>query len=224
MKNFVKANFVKVNFVKAIAYITLGIIFTMLFVLAFKGCESEPSRLDKPSKLEVKSNHSLKLDSIQKRITDSLVSASEIEIKKLQIRDSIHKKNIAKLTVKYNALQAIVKDLTTVKVDSVGQIVIVPVIQYNALIERGYACDSLVSESHAAGKVKDSTIFTRTIELEAVTNLNNAHEQALSDQIALNHQNKRKLKRANGIIKKIPLITATGAVIGFVVALVLVNL
>ncbi len=183
--------------IKNLSIFLLGVIAVMLVLLAFKGCDS------KPTPIEAKSIESLKQDSIQRVITDSIISSSESKIKVFQKQDSIHKASISKLTIKYNALRAIVKGLGTIKVDSFEQTTTLPTVEYNTLVEQGNTCDSLISEYESLCRGKDSIIHLRTLEYEAESNMNQANEQALKDIIPLVGELKTKLKKAQNTNKKL---------------------
>ena len=197
--------------VKNISIFLLGLITFALFLIAFKSCDK------KIGKVEQTSNESLNLNAIQKRITDSINLHCDSLIRKYRISDSITKTKARSLTLERNRLLAIVRGFKNVRIDSVNQTVNdIPIAVYEAEMNANAICDTLLNFKDVQISIRDSVIFLREQELKSCENMNKANEQALKDLIALEGQEKRKLKRAKGLNKKIPLIAGITAGITFV--------
>lgn len=198
---------------KNITFFLLGLFAFMLIWLSFKGCDS------KPTKIEEKVHESLNLNALQKRITDSINLIEEAKIKALYKKDSIQKVSIKSLSTERNRLLAIVRGFQGAMIDTINQTVNdIPIAVYEAEMNANAMCDTLLQFKDVQISIRDSVIHLRGIELQACENMNKSNEQALSDLIALRQQDKKRLKRAKSLNKKIPLIGAICAVGGYILA------
>lgn len=183
-------------------------ILTLACFIAFKSCDKKPEIVEHIS-----------INEIQRRITDSLIFANNAKIRKFYEKDSIQKANIKSLSTERNRLLAIVRGFKGVRIDSINQTVNnIPIAVYEAEMNANLICDTLLQFKDVQISLRDSIIQVKSIEIEAVENMNKANEQALKDLIALNQQDKNKLKRAKSLNKKIPLFTSIGIGIGFILA------
>lgn len=192
--------------------IFIGII---LILCLFKGCE--PS---KPNDLELKTNSSLRIDSIVSASNSLLQVKHDSLVGKLKLEsDSIKESNRA-LSVRYNALRSIVRKLQPVKVDSLTQVVNdVPATAYNASIYSGIMCDSLLIGKDLELNIKDSIISVREIQLDSEKKAYLEKDQALNDLKAFNNLQEKVSEKAKKLNKKIPLIATISAEIGALIAL-----
>ncbi len=176
------------------------IVYTLLLLIAGafiwlcipKSCE--PS-----GKLEhfgAKSAASLKIDSIQSVETLQIRIANDSLISELKTRDSIHKAKIETLSGKYYALRATIKGLKIIHVDSLNQVVEVSADQYNASINSGTMCDSLLMYLDQELAIKDSIISVRDIDVKTLESLTNTKQEANNDLVAFVAELKTELKRA----------------------------
>jgi hypothetical protein len=171
-----------------------------------KSCGKNPA----PEK-EIESVSQLRLHRIH---TDAFVARYDSLVMIKQKHDSAYKNHIADLTIKYNALRATIQTLRVVKIDSIGQTISnLSIIDYNALIESGDICDSMVQVMQSDLFTKDSIITLRTAQYESVQALNKSSEQTISDLQALNEQDQKKLKRSEKLNRKIPLIAGITVVV-----------
>ena len=177
----------------------------------------------KPSEIEKKAIESLKADSAIKIQTDLIVLKYDSLIRVKQIEDSTHKAKIEKLSNKYYALRAVVNKLQTIPIDSAGQKIDIPVDVYNASIDSGNMCDSLLMYMDSELAVKDSIIAFRTAQFTAVNTLNKTHEQALSDLLALTNEEKSKRSKAQKLNNKIPLISVVSAFAGSILTILILK-
>lgn len=188
----------KISFqtIYTVLLLALGLYFAWLFIP--RSCDS------KPSKLEVKSDQSLNLSAIQKRITDSIKLVSDKEIKALYQKDSISKVQIKSLSGERNRLLAIVRGFTNVRIDTVNNTVNdIPIAVYEAEMNANAICDTLLNFKDVQISIRDSVIFLRELELKSCENMNQANEQALKDIIPLVGELKTKLKKAQNTNKKL---------------------
>ncbi len=205
---------------KQIKYIFIGVIVVLLaFLFMPKSCE--PS--GKFEQMEAKSNRSLIIDSLQTIETARIRTLNDSLISELKTRDSLHKEKIETLSGKYYALRSVVKKLQLVRVDSSGQTVNVPADQYNASINSGTMCDSLLMYLDSELAVKDSIISTREIQLTACGKESETKGKALSDLIELNAEEKKQGGKARDLNKKIPTIAIISGLIGSVLTLILLK-
>jgi len=171
----------------------ITIIALLIFCVFLITCESCDK---KPSVLEQKSNHSLKADSIQTAQNAQINKISDSIVAKLKKENSILSAENKKLSVSYYALRAIVRPLNPVKVYSLDQLVdSVKAVTYNAAINSGNMCDELLIGKDAELNVKDSIISEREIQLFSCAKENQTKAQAVNDLIALNNEEKEKVKK-----------------------------
>lgn len=178
---------------------------------------------DKSEPLQRKSDRSLIIDSIQKSITDSLIFTSNAKIRRFEDSLKTLRDKNEKLSTNYYALRAKIKHLKTVKVYSLGQTVNVPVIEYNASINSGTMCDSLLMYQDQELAIKDSIISVKDVQIVALNKKAVTSEQALADLIALNNEEKRQKEKAKRLNKKIPGIALISGLVGSVLTLILVR-
>lgn len=191
-----------------ISTILLTVLTFLCFLIIFKSCDKKPDIIEHIDTLEV-----------QRRITDSIKNESEKQIKILYQKDSIQKVNIKLLSTERNRLLAIVRGFKGARVDTLRQTVNdIPIAVYEAEIKANLICDTLLEFKDVQISLRDSVIFLRELELKSCENMNTANEQALKDLIAINQQDKKKLKQSKSLNKKIPLIAGIAGVIGFVLA------
>jgi len=206
--------------IKNISIFFLGLITFALFLIAFKSCDKE---IEKTNQSE-KSNSSLLEVEIQKKLTEKVNKKIDSLVEVQYKKDSITKIKTKSLTLERNRLLAIVRGFTGIKIDSVNQTVNnIPIAVYEAEMNANAICDTLLNFKDEQISIRDSVIYLRELELKACENMNQANEQALKDLIALEGQEKRKLKRAKGLNKKIPLITGATALITFVLVTLALN-
>jgi len=177
---------------KNIAYIFIVAIVILLAWLCIpKSCE--PS--GKSEQFNRKSDVSLIIDSLQKIETANIRKESELLLKVYKDSLATIKESREKLSVNYYALRAKIKHLQTVKVDSSGQTVKVPVIEYNASINSGTMCDSLLMYMDSELAIKDSIISVKDIVIESLAKKVETGEIAKSDLLALIDELKKELKK-----------------------------
>ena len=133
----------------------------------------------------VKTSHYL----IFKKTNDSLINI---------YKDSLAVIIASKEKIEYNyyAIRSIVKKLQSVKVDSFDQVVNVPVIEYNASINSGTMCDSLLMYLEAESAIKDSIIYMKDVNISELIKKVNSGEIAKSDLVDLVDELKKELKKA----------------------------
>lgn len=201
--------------IKTIILITAGVLAILEFSLFFKGCEHENSAI------ENKATKAIIIDSLKRIETARLKKYSDSLISIHEKRDSITKIKVAKLTQEYNVLRGIIKHLTSVRVDSSNQVVIVPVIEYNALVESGNKCDSMSALNNERIALKDSVNSQLAGQVKIQEEQNAVTQQALRDQRALTAEEKKKgdkAKKLNKFLIKIVVIeTAIMAIVAFVI-------
>lgn len=177
---------------KNIAYIFIVAIVILLAWLCIpKSCE--PS--GKSEQFNRKSDVSLIIDSLQKIETANIRKESELLLKVYKDSLATIKESREKLSVNYYALRAKIKHLQTVKVDSSGQTVNVPVIEYNASINSGTMCDSLLMYMDSELAIKDSIVSVNDIIIETLVKKVETGEIAKSDLLALIDELKKELKK-----------------------------
>lgn len=177
---------------KNIAYIFIVAIVILLAWLCIpKSCE--PS--GKSEQFNRKSDVSLIIDSLQKIETANIRKESELLLKVYKDSLATIKESREKLSVNYYALRAKIKHLQTVKVDSSGQTVNVPVIEYNASINSGTMCDSLLMYMDSELAIKDSIVSVKDIIIETLVKKVETGEIAKSDLLALIDELKKELKK-----------------------------
>jgi len=177
---------------KNIAYIFIVAIVILLAWLCIpKSCE--PS--GKSEQFNRKSDVSLIIDSLQKIETANIRKESELLLKVYKDSLATIKESREKLSVNYYALRAKIKHLQTVKVDSSGQTVKVPVIEYNASINSGTMCDSLLMYMDSELAIKDSIISVKDIVIESLAKKVETGEVAQADLLALIEELKKELKK-----------------------------
>lgn len=203
---------------KYITFALIALIAIMLILIAFP-----QSCTDKSEPLQRKSERSLIIDSIQKIITNSLIFTNNAKIRRFEDSIKTLKSKNEKLSISYYALRAKIKHLQTVKVESSGQTVNVPVIEYNASINSGTMCDSLLMYQDQELAIKDSIISVKDIQINALDKKAVTGEQALTDLIALNNEEKRQKEKAKRLNKKIPSIALISGLIGSVLTLFLIR-
>ncbi len=176
-----------------------------------------------PGEMEQKAIHSLKVDSIQTAITnrinaknDSIVKAYKDSLQQLKSKTEV-------LSSKYYALRATVSKQKAVRIDSSTQIIEVPAIEYNASVNSGNMCDSLLMYQDQELAIKDSIISCREIQLTAAQKEITTKEQALQDLIALNKQREAESEKAHKINKRIPLIATLSAFAGSILTIILLK-
>lgn len=203
---------------KKIAYILLSIA-ALLFIYWCTPKSCQPS--GKYEQLESKSELSKLRDSIKtsqflifKKHSDSLISLH-------QKKDSVASKKISTLEAGYKPLRDLIKHLTSVRVDSISQIVIVPVEQYNAFVESGNKCDSMQVLQKVLIAEKDSVNMQLASQVKAEQAQNVTTSQALADQTALTTEEKEKVakgKKINKVLIKIIVVeTAILAILAIVI-------
>lgn len=188
-----------------------------LIFINFKSCDSGISAVEKKSVV------SLLNDSLQRIHTAATIDRYDSLIKVKRVSDSLHGVNVALLTNRYNALRTIVKNLKPVVVDSIDQVVnSVPASAYNASIEQGYLCDSLIVSMDYRLSDKDSIANYFQSQYLAEKKLNVTSEQALSDLKSLSAEEKKGKEKAQKLNRKIPSIVGLSvAITAVLVALVL---
>lgn len=201
---------------KNIAYIFIVAIVILLAWLCIpKSCE--PS--GKSEQFNRKSDVSLIIDSLQKIETANIRKESELLLKVYKDSLATIKESREKLSVNYYALRAKIKHLQTVKVDSSGQTVNVPVIEYNASINSGTMCDSLLMYQDQELAIKDSIISVKDIVIITLEKNSATTDQALADLLLLNNEEKKQKEKAKRLNKNIPQIAIISGLIGSVLTL-----
>lgn len=150
---------------------------------------------------------------IQSRKSDSLLTIVEKKHQSIQdsiILESSKKDSIAQLKISalqkgYNAQRAIIKHLTTIRVDSVNQVVNnVPIVEYNALIEAGNKCDSTLTLERDRIAEKDTVINALNEKFESEKKLTESAQNKSNDFEALSLEYKKelnKVKKQNKVLK-----------------------
>lgn len=199
-------------------YATIAILcFVVVVSLALpKTCNS-----DHASVLDLKAMHSRIIDSIQKVETAKLKKNSDSLISIHNKKDSIAGVKIAVMEKDYKRLRAIVRHLTSVRVDSISQIVIVPVEQYNAFVESGNKCDSMQVLQKFRIAEKDSVNMQLAIQVKAEQAQNITTSQALTDQTALTTEEKEKVAKGKKINKVLTKIIVVETAILIILAIVI---
>lgn len=181
------------------ALMILIVIVIALILLLPRSCNT------KTSPLNIKSNHAFIIDSLQRVHAIKLKNHSDSLIFIHEKKDSIAQVKITSITKDYNRLRAIVKDLTSVKVDSSTQVVIITVEQYNAFVESGNKCDSIQDLKDVRLLEKDSINSELKGQVKIEQDLNTTTKQALADYIKLSKEEENKLEKSkkSGKIKYI---------------------
>jgi len=197
--------------------ILLGIIAILLIWMVIpKSCTTQPS------KLEQKALQSLREDSLLTIKEKAHQAIQDSIIRESNKKDSIAKVKIAVLQKGYNEQRAIIKHLTKIRIDSVGQVVNnVPIEEYNALIESGNKCDSMLTIERERISERDTIIKALENKFESERKLTESAQNKANDFLLLAEDEKKqkeKAKKANNILKKV-LIIETGILI--IMALIL---
>lgn len=190
----------------------------MIAWCGFRACQS-----DLPDPVKEAAVKSVQVQQKQSRENDSINKVNDSLIALLKAQELIYKDHVSELSERNSALRAIVSKLQPVRIDSSGQTVNVPAVAYNAGIESGNLCDSLLMYMDKELAIKDSIISTREIQLQASQKLNVSSQKAINDLLALNEQEESKRKTALKLNKKIPLIAGIAAVTGYVFALTILK-
>lgn len=196
----------------------IGIAFMALMMFI-----SPQSCSDKIKPLQKKSDRSLIIDSLQKIETSKVKKESDSLISELKKQDSIQKVKIENLSTSYYALRAKLKHLKAVKVDSLGQTINVPVIEYNASINSSTMCDSLLMYLDSELMLKDSIISVQEIQVKTLDKKVVTSEQALTDLIALNNEERKQKEKAKKLNKKIPLLCGISSVATVILTILLLK-
>ncbi len=149
----------------------------------------------KPSDIEVKANESYKIDSIERIHTDKVNSVYDSLVKIMQHDDSLHAIKINTLSVKYNALRSIVKNIKPV-IDTSNQSVSIKANDYAFFVDQGIVSDSLYQEWSNRDFRKDSIIELKTKQNVALKSQSERTVVALEDQRELVGDLEKKLKKA----------------------------
>lgn len=177
---------------KYTTFALIAIIAIMLILIALpQSCE--PS--GKSEQFNHKSDVSLIIDSLQEIETAKIRKESDLLLKIYKDSLATIKESRENLSINYYALRAKIKHLTTVRVDSSGQTVNVPVIEYNASINSGTMCDSLLMYMDSELAIKDSIISVKDIIIETLTKKVETGEIAQADLLALMEHLKKELKK-----------------------------
>jgi hypothetical protein len=175
---------------------------------------------DHESKVQTTSDKSFVIDSLKRIETAKLKKHSDSLISIHKKKDSVAAVMYAKLEKEYKAQRVTIKHLTSIRVDSFNQVVIVPVIEYNALIESGNRCDSMNVLNNERIAEKDSINNQLSGQVKNDQEQNVTTQQALTDSRALTAEEKRKgekAKKLNKILIKIVVVeTAILAIIAIV--------
>jgi len=172
---------------------------TIVSLLIPKDCMNRENLV---STIEKKSNHSLSIDSVQTIITKKLNARYDSLILATQKSDSITKAEKAAMQKKYNILRVFVKDLTIIKIDSIGQVVNnIPIEKFNALVEQGVVCDSLQEKSKKELANSDSIVTFKNEQYQAEKKSNEIAHIALNDQKELVAEEKKKSEKVRKINK-----------------------
>lgn len=172
----------------------------LLFIFNFHGCDS------KPAEVGGQPDVSIIIDSIKRIETAKLKKHSDSLIAIHNKKDSIAGVKLAVMEKDYNRLRAIVRHLTSIKVDSLTQVVIVPVSEYNAFVESGNKCDSMQALKDTRILEKDSVNAELVEQLKQQEGQNKTTTQALTTERELTAEEKQKvikLKKANKVLIKI---------------------
>ena len=181
----------KISFPSVYTIILALIAIYALWLLIPQSCE--PS--GKSEQFNHKSDVSLIVDSLQKIETDKIKKESDLLLKVYKDSLATIKASREKLSVNYYALRAVVKKLQTVRIDSIGQVVNVPAIEYNASINSGTMCDSLLMYMDSQLAIKDSIISVKDIEIDSLIKKVETGEIAQADLLALIEHLKKELKK-----------------------------
>lgn len=198
---------------KKITYILLSII-ALLFIYWCipKSCAptGKYERMDPKSELSklrdsIKTSHNL----ILQAKSDSIVKVYNDSIAKIE-------KEKTKLKANYYALRKALKQYQLIQVDSNNNSNMpdhlpewVKAESFNALINSGNMCDSLIMFTDLELNIKDSIISTRELQLKAVNELNKTHEITVEDMKALIAELKKELKKArkaNDVLKVVAIL------------------
>ena len=207
---------ISLNIKGSTLYTSIAIIcFALVLSFSTRSCENS-----QPTETKKKADHSFIIDSLKRIETARLKKQSDSLIYIHEKKDSIAEVKYTKLEKGYNAQRSIIKHLAAVKVDSFNQVVIVPVIEYNTLVESGNKCDSMNVINKERIIQKDSINSELKGQVRNEQEQNIATTQALSDQRALTAEEKQKgekSKKLNKILFKIVVIeTAIIAIVAIV--------
>jgi hypothetical protein len=176
------------------------------------------------SKSESDATESFRADSIQNIKTDSLISHKNSQIRRFEKQDSISRIKVLSLAKENSRLRTLVKHISVIRADSSGQVVNgVPVEEYNALIESGNLCDSIISEQNKRIAGKDSINESNENIIVALKASNATKELALQDIIALAAQEKQEKGKAKKLNRKIPLIATISGLAGTLITIFLLR-
>lgn len=159
--------------------------------------------------LERKSERSLIIDSILSAQNEKFQAKSDSIVNRF--KDSIFKieKERTALATNYYALRKVLRQYQTIRIDSLGQTVNVPVIAYNDAINSGNMCDSLLMYQDIELNLKDSIISTRELQLQSVNDLNKAHQVTIKDTevlIAELREDLKKARKTNDVLKVVAIL------------------
>jgi len=179
-------------------YLIVASLIIVAYLIIPKSCDKKTEQLGH------KSDVSLIIDSLQRLETANIKKESDFLLKVYKDSLATIKASREKLSVNYYALRAVVKKLQTVRIDSVGQVVNVPVIEYNASINSGTMCDSLLMYMDSELAIKDNIISIKDIEIDSLEKAVETSSQAKNDLVALVGKIEKQLKKAkkeNGLLK-----------------------
>jgi hypothetical protein len=167
---------------------------------------------------------SLKIDSINSlSVNRSNAKYDSIIIVKNH-SDSIALLQINALYANYKQLRLIAKSLQVVKIDSLNQVVDgIPAVAFNAEINSGNKCDSLINLKDTSIRMRDSIIRMRIIEYLSEKKLNSEKDSTIQDFVTLSKLEKEDLAKAKKLNKNIPLIAGLSAVGALVLRLLLLK-
>jgi len=177
-----------------ITFALIAIIAIMAFLFAFpQSCTTQPSELEHKAIASRKADSLLTIvEAKHQAIQDSIIHESNK-------KDSIAKVKIAVLQKGYNEQRAIIKHLTKIRIDSVGQVVNnVPIAEYNALIESGNKCDSMLTIERGRIAEKDTIIKALENKFESEKKLTESAQVKSNDFELLTEDLKKQLKRSKG--------------------------
>ena len=184
-----------------VAYIAIAIItFMIVWLVIPKSCQ--PS--GKYEQLEQKAIESRKDDSLLTIVEAKHQAIQDSIIRESNKKDSIAKAKIAVLQKGYDEQKRIIKHLLKVRIDSVGQVVVLPAEQYNALIESGNKCDSMLTIERERIAEKDTIIKALENKFESERKLTESSQNKSNDFELLTEDLKKQLKKAkkeNGFLK-----------------------
>lgn len=169
---------------------------------------------------EHKAQESFRVDSLQQIKTDSLKAKYDSLITASVKSDSASAARIAALSKEYYRLRNIVKGMNIVLVDTSKTL---SADQYNAFVESGNLCDSLLSDKDKRIAGKDSIIHYQGEIIRAEEVQNQISEQAVSDYKQFAEEEKRAKEKAKKLNRAIPKIAAAFTAVGSIITIVLLN-